>query len=198
MDSSQLVSIERRVRLLKTWSVMLATLVLLSLGVNAAWVQAAADPPLRVYTATAQDNGGGGTSFGAYNQIDPSATAESPLTLLSVTTSHLSRDHDHTCLVTASTGVTGENTPTAEIAAAVFGLSIGSDVRLVEATERSANLAEGQTKHWEEVTTTFAFTGVRRDETIRFSARWLSAEGSLDSLSTIRPSMTVVCLRDSI
>ncbi len=90
MDSSRFASLERSIRLLNTWQLVLSVVLLVSLGANAAWVQAAADPPVRVYTASLNDPGAVGAWSPTAYDITPGTTDESPLTLVSVTTSHLS------------------------------------------------------------------------------------------------------------
>ena len=200
MDSSRLASLERSIRLLKTWSIILTTLVLLSLAANAIWVQAAAAPPVHVLSAASDDLGGGGSASTTDLVITPASTTDSPLTLRSVTTSNLSPDHDHICMVTASALVTYADPSNPQSAAAVFGLSIGSDIRLIDFTERTAHLVAtaDPDSEFEEVTTTFAFSNVRRDQTIRFSARWLSVESSTGNLNATTSSMTVACIRNPI
>jgi hypothetical protein len=196
MDPSRLASLEHSIRLLKTWHLLLSVLLLVSLGANASWVQAAADPPIRVYTASPDDAGvGGSSSSTGVFVVTTDHTVSSPLVLLSITTSHLSRDHDHICAVTASAKVGHTGNPEPGIIA--IGLSRGEDIRQISVTERSAGLVltDDDDVFYEELTTTFAFTGVRRDETIRFSARWDFGAGDL---AVTVPSMTVVCLRDSI
>src|SRR5581483_6836573 len=133
MDPSRLASLERNLRLLKTWYLVLSLLLFVSLGANAAWVQAASDPPIRVYTATADDAGAGGSSLNDAIIISP-ADFDPPLTLLSVTTSHLSNDHGHTCLVTASARVQQTTSPVTALY--FFGLSRGEDLRQIGVTTR--------------------------------------------------------------
>jgi hypothetical protein len=57
-----------------------------------------------------------------------------------------------------------------------------------------------QTARVEEVTTTHAYTNVRRGTTIRFLAIWRDVGFGAPSgnLFARNPSMTVVCLRDRI
>jgi hypothetical protein len=197
MDPVRLASLERSMRLLKTWFVVLSVLLLVSLGANAVWVQASSDPPIRVYTANADDAGGGGSATTIDFPITPPSGSEPPVILGSVTTRNLSRHHDHICLVTASArvGFPGANPPV-NSGRAVFGLSRGTDSEILLTSERQVHLlvTDDEDSITEEVSTTFALTGVRRDETIRFSAHWISGSAML----AFDPSMTVVCLRHSI
>jgi hypothetical protein len=197
MDPARLASFERSIRLLKTWFVVLSVLLLVSLGANAVWVQASSDPPIRVYTANADDAGAGGSSTTFSFPIPHSNAPPAPrVTLRSVTTNFLSRHHDHTCIVIASTDVSIDDPNPYTSTRGLFGLSRGTDPMILVETERIVHLlaTEDEDARIEEVSTTFVFTGVRRDETISFSAHWISG----DDLIAHRPSMTVVCLRDSI
>lgn len=194
MDPYRLTSLERSLRLLKTWNVVLTVLLLASLGANAAWLQAAADPPIRVFGASADDAGGGGSFAEGDMPVLSEYTLESPLTLVSVNTSHLSRNHGHTCLVTASAKVYHPTNPSSGIV--IVGLSMGRSREIHPPTERWVHLVAtpDDDQEMEEVTTTFAFTGVRRNQTIRFSAAYYS----MGIQTVANPSMTVVCLRNPI
>jgi hypothetical protein len=188
MDSSRFASLDRSLRRLKVWNIVLTAVLLLSLAANAAWVQAAADPPVRVYTATLDDSGGGGSSINTAQPIDPTATRESPQTLASVITSHLSRDHKHICLVTASALATKPVSPSNAFVNVALRWSRRNTV--IVANERVVELKEtpDDDPRSIEVSTTYAFKHVRRNQGIHFVA-WG------DDIVVTKASMTVVCLR---
>lgn len=94
----------RPIRLLVIWNVVLSVLLLLSLGVNAVWVQAANDPPVQVVTVNSDDIGGDHSQSTTQKLINGSST----VTLLTATVS-LSTAHTHTCLVTASADTNATN-----------------------------------------------------------------------------------------
>ncbi len=72
----------------------------------------------------------------------------------------------------------------------MFGFSIGHPSMDAE-TKRAIRLEGSQTEDVEEVTSTFAYFGVRRNETIRFSAHHVSG----GTVRVVNASITVVCLR---
>lgn len=192
MDSSRLAFLERCIRLLKIWNLILGVLLLVSLGANAAWVRAASDPPIRVYTATLNDNGGGGGySFDQAVVVTPEYTTESPLTLIHLRTSHLS-NHDHTCLVTGSANV--RRTMNGQGGTLILGLtSTRREIRPARASMAHLVTTPDQDLESEEVTVTFAFTRLRGDQSIRLKAAVLGTP-----LIVANASMTVICLRDRI
>ncbi len=194
MDSSRFASLEGSIRVLKTWNVVLTILLIISLGANAAWVQAASDPPVRVYSVTTDDAGAGGHASASEFPITSAHTPETPLTLITVPTSNL-RDHDHICLVTASAQV--EQSGSTLNGGIFLGLSRGNPPRaILEATKRTVYIAgkSNDDADVEEATITFVFKRVRRHERINFAAYW----GGLGALTVVRPSMTVVCLGNPI
>ncbi len=196
MDPSRFATLERSIRSLKTRNIVLSVLLLISLGANVAWVQAAADPPVRVYTGTLDDAGGGGSSREGDFLILPEHTRERPRRLLSVTTSHLG-EHGHTCLVTASAQVSKPaNTSSGTV---MLGFSLGGEPGIRGGTERMAHLVQtsDENETVEEVTTTFAFrikSKVIGYAQIRFNAAYDSG----GVLTVSKPSMTVVCLTHRI
>lgn len=80
------------------WNIALTVLLLATLAISANWVQAANDPPVRVFTANTDDVGGGGF-YVTSNKVIDSANFEE---LVSVHASNLSAVHSHVCIVTGS------------------------------------------------------------------------------------------------
>lgn len=167
------------------WNIVLTVLMLASLGMNAAWVQAANDPPVRVYTATLQDNGGDGSA----TTVDDSITGTTPDTLVSVATANLSAAHNHICLVTASAEANwGGN------GSYIFGLSMDGGAVVAESERRIefVDTADNDST-WTEVSTTYAFTNVSGSHTFYFSARKNAAGNA--NMTVTASSMTLVCVK---
>ncbi len=103
MDTQSIIALKRTNRLLITWLAVLTVLLLISLGLNASWAQAAADPPVHVFTTAPEDYGGAHSqkTFIPDLVID-SAGSGNVIVQKTVTLSTL---HKHTCLVTASAEV---------------------------------------------------------------------------------------------
>ncbi len=177
----------RIVKWIVIWNVSLTILLLASLAGNAAWVQAANDPPIRAYTANLEDVGGDGTSV----TTDDIISTTTPDVLVGVTTTNLSVNHPHICIVTASAGAVhlGDGTYT-------FGLSQDEILSTVAASDRIIELFDNagiNDDSYEEVSTTYAFTGVSGEHTFYFSARKRNA-GDGDILVSAS-SITVVCMK---
>lgn len=88
----------RKFKFLVLWNVVLTVLFTVSLGANALWVQAANDPPVRVFHA-ALDDTGLDWSNAAFKNI--SSTTFTQVAGLPAT---LSTNHFHYCIVNASVG----------------------------------------------------------------------------------------------
>ena len=91
--------IVRIVKILVAWNVVLTVLLLISFAGNAALIQAANDPPVRVYTATLDDVG---ADSGLTSGTTVSSTGYTPIA--SVVTNALSINHQHNCMVIGSVG----------------------------------------------------------------------------------------------
>jgi hypothetical protein len=86
---------DRRFRLFLIWNTVLTVLFLASLGANAYLARAATDPPLRVFTATADDTDiNGATKPQVIDSVRSSKLITLPL--------NLSADHKHFCIGVAS------------------------------------------------------------------------------------------------
>lgn len=88
----------RLVKLLVLWNISLSLLFVLSLAFNAVWVNAANDPPVRVFTANADDQGGDHNWNTEPTGLPIDNTVPVSLTRVRVDLG----DHRHTCLVTGS------------------------------------------------------------------------------------------------
>jgi hypothetical protein len=88
----------RLIKMLVLWNVALTLLFLLSLAFHAAWVSAANDPPVRVFMANADDQGGDHNWNTEPTGLPINSTV--PVSLVSVRVNL--DDHRHTCLVTGS------------------------------------------------------------------------------------------------
>lgn len=88
----------RRFRMLVTWNVVLTVVLLASLGANAALVNAAADPPVKVFTAQIEHDGldWGNGAFKNISSTDYSPVAAVPI--------NLGTDHFHHCIAVGSMG----------------------------------------------------------------------------------------------
>ena len=99
----QISALVRTNRLLTIWVGGLTVLLLASLAASATWVQAASDPPVKIFTSSLKDIGGGhaeGSFIGPPLAID-STTA----TVLAKVTVNLNQGGKQTCLVTGSAEV---------------------------------------------------------------------------------------------
>src|ERR1700682_1845024 len=87
----------RMVKNLLIWNAALTVLLLASFALNVNWVQAANDPPVKVFSAHADTNGGDYNSSTSGVRLN----SNTPVNLLSTTVT-LSESKPSTCLVTAS------------------------------------------------------------------------------------------------
>ncbi|MCC7164611.1 MAG: hypothetical protein IT331_19105 [Anaerolineae bacterium] len=92
----------RTVRLLVTWNVVLTVLLLIALAFVAAGVQAASDPPVKIYS-TSLDHGV--AADGAGTTADKSITSTSYQVILSKTVDFTGQSHLHQCMVLGSANV---------------------------------------------------------------------------------------------
>ncbi|MBI4673612.1 MAG: hypothetical protein HY741_18330 [Chloroflexi bacterium] len=89
-------------KLTTLWLAVLTVLLLASLGMNAAWVQAANDPPVKMYTARVAHDAGWGDATTNNKSVD---SAVNWTVLLSVPVNFTGTRHVHHCAVTASSDV---------------------------------------------------------------------------------------------
>lgn len=177
-------------KLLVLWNVALSVLVLVGMALYASAAQAANDPPVRVYSANSDDVGGGGTGGTADNTIDGTA----PDQLRIVTTSNLSANHPHVCIVTASASAKYAGNGTY-----IFGLSMDNAGATVSSSDRRIEMFDNggiNDDSYEEVSTVYVFNDVMGSHDFRFSAR-KSAAGN-GSLVVDASSMSVVCLKKNL
>jgi hypothetical protein len=100
----QIKALVRANRMLTIWVGVLTVLLLASLAASATLVQASSDPPVRIFSSSLQDIGGGhseGSFIGPPLAIDSSNTA----TVLSQVTVDLNKSGKQSCLVTGSAEV---------------------------------------------------------------------------------------------
>lgn len=192
MDSQTLQRLVRANRLLTLWLTVITVLLLLSLGMNAAWVQAANDPPVRVFTTTLQDLGGGH----AQNNYIPALTiaSESAPTVLAQKTITLSTAHRHTCLVTASAEIDRSQDANALLQ---FTLTMDDSTNGV-ANKPAHRRVEFDTyasdkEDYEEVSTAFGFDNVSGTHTFYFLGR--RNTGASASANVSAASMMIACFR---
>lgn len=88
----------RRFKFLVLWNVALTVILIASLSANAIWVQASADPPVRVFHAELDDSG---IDFGnaAFKNI-----SSTTFTQVAAVPATLSTNHVHYCVINASVG----------------------------------------------------------------------------------------------
>jgi hypothetical protein len=136
------------------------------------------------------DNGADGSSA----TIDDLINGTSPDSLVSVSTTGLSAAHPHICVVTASAEAQWEEGDGTYI----FGLSMDAEGTTRTGSDRRIEMfdnAGSNDDSFEEVSTTFAFTGVSGNHTFTFSARRESGTGTITVTAS---SITVVCTQKRI
>ncbi|MBI4673181.1 MAG: hypothetical protein HY741_16120 [Chloroflexi bacterium] len=191
MDPQILKRLVRTNRLLTLWLAVVTVLLLLSLGMNAAWVQAANDPPVRVFTATLEDVGGGHAQ-GNYNP-PLVISSESTATILAEKTVTLSTNHVHTCLVTASAEI-----DRSQDANALLQFTLTMDSTNGVANKPAHRRVEFDTyasdrEDYEEVTTMLGFDNVSGTHTFRFLGR--RNVGVSASANVSAASMVIACFK---
>lgn len=186
------------VRLLKVvlfWNAALTVVLLASLLVNANFVMAANDPPVKVFTATAAHAGG---LDGAGTNINSAITSDSTWTqLLAVDINFGTQTHNHQCIAVASADVINPYGGTSgahnsyRFDIALDTTSPASDSpgeRMVDFVNTTASVAA------QPVTTNRVFFNISNGtHTVYFLAR-RTAGGTLTA-STSDASMSVICLK---
>ncbi|CAN5340276.1 hypothetical protein BH20ACT24_BH20ACT24_10360 [soil metagenome] len=157
--------------------------------ISAATTGANADDQATVFTSRPVgplNDGGDGSSTTTDDIIESTLADE----LVTVQTTGLSTAHSHICLVTASAEATFVADGTY-----IFGLSLDGAATSAASNRRIEmfNNPDVNDDSFEEVSTTFAFSGLSGDHTFTFSARKSSAwDGNLNVSAS---AMTVVCMR---
>ena len=170
----------RTVKLLVAWNVVLTLLVFTGLTTSGSGAEASV-----FSVSSGQNHGGDGSSATADDQIE----STTPDALVSVTTTGLSDDHPHICLITASAEATFAGTGTY-----IFGLSLDGAATTAAASDRRIEMFNNsgiEDDSHEEVTTTLAFANLTGDHTFTFSAR-KSTSGN-GTLKVSASSITAVC-----
>ena len=191
MDPQILQHLVRTNRLLTLWLAVVTVLLLLSLGMNVAWVQAAADPPVRVFTTTSEDLGGGHAQS---NYNPPLVIAsESVATVLAEKTVTLSANHSHTCLVAASAEIDRSQDANALLQ---FTLTMDSLNGVAnKPAHRRVEFDTYATDHedYEEVSTMLGFDNLTGRHTFRFLGR--RNVGVSASANVSAASMLIACFK---
>lgn len=174
----------RKIKILVTWNIVLTTVLFLSVIANASFVQAAADPPVKVFTASAQDIRGGGNTGGVVN-LD--STTQKTLVSVNAT---LNPNHGHVCAVIGSAIVirygTGAGFSNYNIQMDNDAPSTGSRMGLTfsgsdpDAAQKS-------------VTSNFSFANVQGNHTFKMIGAKSAAGGT--NVSVNNSTLSVICLK---
>lgn len=191
MDPQTIQRLVRINRFLMLWLAVVTVLLLVSLGMNAAWVQAANDPPVHFFAATSEDLGGGH----AQNSYIPPLTiaSESTATVLAQKRVTLSTAHTHTCLVFASAEI-----DRSQNANAILQFTLTMDSTNGVANKPAHRRVEFDTyasdkEDYEEVSTAFGFDNVTGTHTFYFLGR--RNTGVSASANVSAASMMIACFK---
>jgi hypothetical protein len=190
METQTLNALKRTNRLLIVWLAVLTVLLLVSVGANAAWVQAASDPPVHVYSAALDDFKGVHTEGEFIPELEITSSGSGHVILQK--TVSLSKLHKHTCLVTASADVHHYTDAWSLIQ---FTLTMDSTVGVANhaAHRRTEFMPYSQGGlQYEELSTVMAFDGVSGTHTFYFIGR-RNVDTSADA-SISAAGMLIVCL----
>jgi hypothetical protein len=182
---------DSKYKLLVIWNVILSTLLLLAIGVAAAGVQAANDPPVQVFSATL-DHGVGVTGNATANNVTLDTTSWKPI--LSVPVNFAGQAHNHQCIVVASANL--EN-PTSNTTGHRYDFSLAIDgstsLWSLMQVEMSDN-ASVDDANFVPVSTNRIFTDMSpAAHTLNFVGR-KEAAGS-PSLVVTNSSVSVICVK---
>ncbi len=189
MDTQTINSLKRTNRLLITWLAVLTVLLLISLGLNASWAQAAADPPVHVYTTAPNDYGGAHSESEFVPELEINSAGNGNVIVQKTIT--LSTLHKHTCLVTASAEVDHHVDAWALLQ---FTITMDSTVGVYNhaAHRRAEFLPYSQPAiQYEELSTVMAFNGVTGKHTFYFIGRRNTEASSNASISAA--GLLIVC-----
>jgi hypothetical protein len=171
------------------WNVIIAGLLVTAVVASLAPAQA---DNMKVFTANGvNDDGADGSSATVDDIIDTTT----PDALVAITTTGLSANHSHICLVTASAEATFMGT-----GVYIFGLSLDGQAGTTAASDRRIEMFDNagiNDDTFEEVSTAIAYASLAPgDHTFTFSAR-KSVAGN-DSLNVSASSMTAVCMKKDL
>lgn len=174
----------RKLKLLVTWNIVLTTVLFLSVFANASFIQAASDPPIKVFTASADDVGGGGGTGGAVT-LDSTSNKT-----LATVNANLSPNHNHICMVTGSAAVVryGAGTGYSQYNLQMDNAAVPNAARMT-----LGYFAGDPDAASKSITTNYGFYNVVGPHTFKFVGA-KSAAGATN-VSVNNSSMIVVCLK---
>lgn len=177
------------VKVLMMWNIALTVLILIGLGLFATAAQAANDPPVRVFTANANDLRGGGNATTANDTI----TGTLPDTLVSIQSTTLSPNHPHICVVSASA------TAQHSVGSGVYHFGLSLDGVTAPASDRLIEMFDNpgiNDDSFEEVSSVYVWNDVRGAHIFRFFAH---KDGAGDSnLIVDASSISVICVKKNL
>lgn len=174
---------KRTTKIFVAWNIVMGALLLVSLAANANFAQAAADPPIKVFTLTEEKVGAGGGTGGAVT-LD----STSYKTLASV--SGDLGDKSHICVATAAGDVIRYGTGTGY---STYNLQMDSNAASAGSAMNIGFFSGDPDAAAKAVATTYAFSGVSGAHTFKFIGA-KSAAGATN-VSVNNSSMTVVCVK---
>lgn len=178
----------RRFRLLVTWNIALTVVLFISLGANAAFVQASADPPVKIFHSNSEDSGIDSTNIANKNV---SSTTFTPIGSVAAT---LSSNHVHYCIITASVGAdwNGQGKYT-------IGIGYDNQNDIFHYTKREFEFIDQvniNSADYQEVTTLMYTSAFPGNHTWYLLAKKNTSNSSY--LVVDRAVMTVICLTNNI
>jgi hypothetical protein len=178
----------RRFKFLVLWNAILTVLLVASVGVNAMWAQAAADPPVKVFSTTLDD---AGIDFGNAANKNISSTTFTQVASVPAT---LSASHIHYCIVTASVGTdwNGQGQYT-------IGIGYDDNTQILPYSKREFEFIDQvivNHEDFQEVSTQLGVSAFPGNHTFYLLAKKNSTTSSY--LVIDRAVMTVVCLANQI
>lgn len=171
------------------WLMVLTVGLFISIAGNAALVQAANDPPVKVYQARSDDVGAiWGTNSGT------TISSQSYTSVIEVPTSNLSFNHPHVCTAIASVGADytdGGGTYT-------VGLGIDNNNAIFTNTKREFEFTNNADNdpNFMEVTTLLTSPNISGTRTFKLMAKKNNAASA--NLTIGKASMTVFCFKKVI
>lgn len=169
------------------WLVALTFALFISLAGNAAWVQSANDPPVKVFQTSLDDVGAmAGESNGA------TVTSTTYTSVVQVISSQLSSNHPHACVAVGSVGVDNNGSGLYTIALGLDGsAAIGNTKREFELT----NNADSD-ENFVEATTIHSFFAVSGAHSFHLLARKNSAGSA--AMKIDEATLVVMCFKKII
>jgi hypothetical protein len=177
----------KRSKWLVMWNVVITALLVTAVVVSLAPAQA---DNLRMFSAQGINDDG---ADGSAATVDDIINGTAPDALVSITTTGLSPNHTHICLVTASAEATFVADGTF-----IFGLALdaGAPTATSERRIEMFNNPNINDDSFEEASTTIAYAGLTGDHTFTFSARKSAAGGG--NLNVSASAMTAVCMKKDL